>query len=73
MSKALERVSIGYGMCGRRVPRAQLTKFVDDANCPACLARVAEKEAPGEDRGAVTKSQNSLPRNHKQGANDDEH
>jgi hypothetical protein len=42
--KALEGVSIGYAMCGRRVPRAQLTKFKDDTTCPACLARVAQKE-----------------------------
>jgi hypothetical protein len=55
--KALQGVSIGYGMCGKRVPRAQLTRFVDDTTCAACLER--QKKAPAHDRGEVSESTHS--------------
>jgi len=72
MPKALEGVSIGYSMCGRRVPRAQLTKWIDDTTCPACLQRVQKESAPAEDQSAVPKPHNSKLVI-KQGASDDDH
>jgi hypothetical protein len=69
----IRETAVGYTLCNRKVGRASMVRFPCDANCPACLARVVEKEAPAQDRGAVPKPQNSLPRNHKQGASDDEH
>jgi hypothetical protein len=43
--------AVGYTLCNRRVERAQMTRFPDDASCAACLARVAQKENPGGQTG----------------------
>jgi hypothetical protein len=59
--KALEGVAIGYAMCGKRVPRAQLTKFKDDTTCAACLARLTPKENPGDQTGAKVDTEPPLP------------
>ena len=69
--KALQGVSVGYAMCARRVPRAQLTKFKEDTTCPKCLERLAQKEnAP-----AATGAQSSIvaettTQNRKEGRDD---
>jgi hypothetical protein len=49
----IKETAIGFTACGRKVPRAEMTRHVDDCNCPRCLQRVAQKEAPAQDRGAV--------------------
>jgi len=52
--RCFDRIRLGYTMCGERLPREKMTRFVDDATCPACLQRVTQKEnAPAADRGAV--------------------
>jgi hypothetical protein len=59
--RALERVSAGYGMCGKKVSRAQLTRFKDDCTCSRCLDQ-AQKKAPAHDRGEASESQHIAPK-----------
>jgi len=42
------RLGIGFSVCGRRLPRSELTRFPDDNECPACREKSArdEKTAP---------------------------
>jgi hypothetical protein len=56
--RLIKETAVGYTACGQKVPREKMSRFVDDASCPACLARAAQKEnAPtvAADRGAVSK------------------
>ena len=70
----IKETTIGYTACGRKVERAEMTRFPDDCTCKACLARALPKEsAPAADQGAVPKPHNSQPRDQKQGAGDDDH
>jgi len=49
----IRETAVGYTLCNKKVPRAEMTRFPEDADCRACLARVAKENAPGDDRGAV--------------------
>ena len=47
-AKALQGVVSGFGICGaREVPRDQLTAFLDDTTCEACIKRAATDQAAG--------------------------
>lgn len=70
----IKETAIGYTACGRKVVRAEMTRFKDDCTCKACRARAGPKEnAPADDRGA------SFPKPHnsksviKPGASDNDH
>jgi hypothetical protein len=45
--KLVCETSLGITMCGIKVPREELTAFVTDTTCKACLAREAEIERGG--------------------------
>lgn len=40
----LRETSIGYSVCGQRLPRAELTAFIEDTECPVCIERAKPTE-----------------------------
>jgi hypothetical protein len=40
----LTMTSIGFSLCGKRLPRKQLTRHPDDTTCPKCKKLVQKEQ-----------------------------